>query len=549
VLFRSWEKLRSLMAHLIVPTLVIGLGVAGLRAALAACEHGNVIILSKAHHDCSNTAWAQGGIASVLSDADSFALHEHDTHVAGAGLCDEYAVRAIVRKGPEHLSELLRWGMRYDTDKSGCPALGREGAHTQARIVHADGDATGRELIRCLFDQVRKRDAIRIIDDSFVLDLLTPSNEPGSPVIGAISYHPRYGLQVFQATATVLASGGAGAIYRETSNPRLATGDGIAMAYRAGGTVSDAAFVQFHPTTLYIAGAPRALISEAVRGEGAHLIDADGYRFMLDDHELAELAPRDVVCRSILHRLRGTGHTNVYLDVRHLTGFSVRFPCINAMLLQYGLDPAIVPIPVNPAAHYTIGGIATDLAGRTNVPGLYAAGEVASTGFHGANRLASNSLLEGLVLGEAAGRSASRRTFANSRAPISVTSDLPSSNDGKLDIDDVLCSLRSTMWRDAGIERTGVRLSHAQNMIDLWAQYSLHRTFDTPAGWELQNMLFTSALVVRSALWRDESRGCHWRNDSPVHRERYCVHDEWRRWDSSPHEHPVDVYRQPSATA
>ena len=545
----------TLLPQVFTDTLVIGAGVAGLRAALAAGEHGEVIVLSKAELARSNTSWAQGGVAGVVGEGDSFADHERDTHVAGAGLCDDAAVRAVVRGGPERLNELIGWGMRFDLDGAGRPALGREGAHSRARVLHADGDATGRELSRCLAERVLACSSIRLFEGCFALDLITPNDEDGAPVMGAITHHPKYGLQMVWASATVLASGGAGMVYRETSNPRPATGDGVAMAYRAGAAVADTAFVQFHPTTLYLAGAPRALISEAVRGEGAHLIDTGGHRFMPDDHELAELAPRDVVCRSILRRLRVTGGTHVFLDVRHIDGFDDRFPGIAAMLAGYGLDPAEDPIPVNPAAHYAIGGVVTDLAGRTSVPGLYSAGEAAWTGLHGANRLASNSLLEGLVLGEAAGRATIERVRgdtpeglppcgwngAGQRAPVSVVSDIRPSDHGELDLSDVLSSLRSAMWHNAGIERTGERLTDAGEMIDFWARYTLDKIFDEPRGWEVQNMLLVAALIVRSAAWRAESRGCHWRDDTPETLDEFRVHDVWRRGRAEPAARAVDA--------
>jgi L-aspartate oxidase len=293
----------TLLPQIFTDTLVIGAGVAGLRAAVAASEHGDVIVLSKGDLKSTNTAWAQGGIAAVLTKDDSTESHVQDTLVAGAGLCDHDAVRAIVEHGPRSLRQLMSWGMRLDTNAEGELAVGREGGHSASRIVHTDGDATGRELQRCLVEKVRGTAGVRVFENCFALDLITPGNEPGSPVMGAITYHPKYGLQMIWAKSTILASGGAGVLFRETTNPAQATADGLAMAYRAGATVSDMAFVQFHPTTLYLPGAMRWLITEAVRGEGAYLLDSSHYRFMLDVHPLAELAPRDVVSRAIVRQI------------------------------------------------------------------------------------------------------------------------------------------------------------------------------------------------------------------------------------------------------
>jgi L-aspartate oxidase len=383
-------------------------------------------------------------------------------------------------------------------------------------------------------ERLRSLAAVRLFVDCFALDLITPSGEPGSPVMGAITHHPRYGLQVIWARCTIVAAGGAGMIYRETTNPRVATADGVAMAYRAGATVADMAFVQFHPTTLYLAGSPRSLITEAIRGEGAYLRDQTGERFMVGEHPLAELAPRDVVSRAIVRRLARQGGTHVHLDVRHLAGFKERFPGIADLLARFDLDPAEDLIPVNPAAHYFLGGVLTDLEGRTDVPGLLAVGEAACTGFHGANRLASNSLLEGLVMGEAAGRAAReawhpRPDGAMPRAPVPIVSDIRPSDQGEIDLSDVVSSLRSAMWRNAGIERTGPRLHDVGDMIDFWARYTLDKIFDDPQGWQTQNMLLAAALVARSAGWREESRGCHFRTDTPEPRGAFRVHDCWRR--------------------
>jgi L-aspartate oxidase len=556
----------SLLPQIFTDTLVIGTGVAGLRAAIAAAECGEVIILSKDGTEESNTAWAQGGIAAVMSREDTIESHIQDTLTAGAGLCDEPAVRAICAAAPERMRELAAWGMRFDKSAdSDIPHLNREGGHAHARILHADGDATGKELARCLVAKLAATSHVRLFTNCFSLDLITPSGEPGAPVMGAITHHPRYGLQMIWAKSTILATGGAGMVYRETTNPKCATADGMAMAYRAGAAVQDMAFVQFHPTTLYLAGRPRSLITEAVRGAGAYLLDHSGARFMVDVHPMAELAPRDVVSRAIVHRLATHGGTHVFLDVRHIERFRERFPGITALLKGVDLDPSKDLIPVNPAAHYTIGGVATDMIGRSSVPGLFAVGEVASCGLHGANRLASNSLLEGLVLGEAAGREAARIArltqagmtsqeaatwpvfaveagqggqggqaaseivFRPPPSPVPVISDIRPSDNAELDLSDVLSSLRSAMWRNAGVERSGPRLADVAEMIDFWARYTLDKIFDSPPGWQAQNMLLVAALIARSALWRAESRGGHVRMDCGEMLEGYRVHDRVRR--------------------
>ncbi len=570
----------SLLPQIFTDVLVIGTGVAGLRAAIAAAQAGReTIVLSKSDmpEADSNTAWAQGGIAAVISPEDSFDSHVEDTLIAGAGLCDEPVVREVVRGAPGRMAELARWGMQFDrsrttrheappTPLSPPPAhtpsvgrqagengradrdrsvlegieLGQEGAHSHPRILHAHGDATGKELARCLFAHVNDLPGVRIFSRCFAVDLITPGNEPGSPVMGAITYHPRYGLQMIWAKATILACGGAGMVYRETTNPRSATADGIAMAYRAGADVADLSFVQFHPTTLYLAGRPRSLISEAVRGEGAFLLDQSGHRFMLNEHPMGELAPRDVVSRAIVKRLASHGGTHVHLDVRHIKDFSRRFPGIAEMLASCDLDPSKDLIPVNPAAHYTIGGVWSDADGRTSVPGLFAVGETSCSGLHGANRLASNSLLEGLVLGERAGKAAAGvQPGSVPPAPVPIVSDIRPSDQAELDLSDVLSSLRSAMWRNAGIERSGTRLHDVSDMIDFWARYTLDKIFDTPEGWQVQNMLLGAALMARSAEWRCESRGCHWRSDFSSPRDEFHAHDLWRRGREEPELVPV----------
>ncbi|MCE7974306.1 MAG: L-aspartate oxidase [Leptolyngbya sp. PLA1] len=538
----------SLLPQIFTDTLVIGAGVAGLRAAIAAAQHGEVIVLSKSDLRSTNTAWAQGGIAGVMDAHDTTGAHEQDTLAAGAGACDPGIVRLVVSRGPALIEELFRWGMRADRASDGGLLLGREGGHSASRIVHAGGDETGRELQRVLVEQARRTTAVRLFEHCFALDLITPSDEPGSPVMGAITHHPKYGLQMIWAKATILASGGAGVLFRETTNPPSATADGEALAFRAGATLADMAYVQFHPTTLYLPGAGRALITEAIRGAGAHLLDESGRRFMVDLHPLAELAPRDIVAHAIVRQIAKQGGSHVLLDCRHVEQFPARFPGIAALLKRFGLDPASDLIPVHPAAHYMVGGVRTDDAGQTDVPGLYAAGEVACTGLHGANRLASNSLLEGLVFGERAGHHAAEMrqpaspndgrpagwAGAGRSAPVPVISDIRPSDRGELDLADVRSSLRSAMWKNVGIERTDQRLESVIEMIDFWARYTLDKIFDEPAGWETQNMLVTAALVARSAHWRRESRGCHFRADFPAPSQEFALRDCWRRGRAEP---------------
>lgn len=543
----------TLLPQIFTDVLVIGGGVAGLRAAVAASGFADVIVAIKGNLAQSNTYYAQGGIAAVLDEsAGSLDDHVADTVEAGAGLCDVPVVRAVVEAGPARIKELIAWGMRFDRalvgegEAEGPLALGKEGGHNRARIVHADGDATGRELVHTLERQVRQQQRVRVFEQCFVLDLITL--EGSNPqCIGAITHHPKYGLQVIWAAATILASGGCGQVFRESTNPAVATGDGLAMAYRAGARLQDLAFMQFHPTTLYVAGASRSLITEAVRGEGAYLVDRNGYRFMTDYDPRGELAPRDVVSRSILAQMAKTNYTHVYLDCRHIEPrrFAERFPGISALLRQFEIDPAKVLIPIHPSAHYMVGGVRTDACGRTNLLGLYACGEVACTGLHGANRLASNSLLEGLVLGEVAGRVCQEMLGPNGagvsglRGPVKVVSDIRPSERSELDLADVRSSLRSIMWRHVGIERTGDRLTEVVEMFDFWARYTLDKIFDDRLGWEVQNMLLVGALMTRAALWRAESRGTHYRLDYPAAREEFRRHDVWQRGRGEPEAMPV----------
>ena len=522
----------GLLPQIFCDTLILGSGVAGLRAAIAAAgpesdtNHHQVIVCTKDRINESNTSYAQGGIAAVLpsNTTDSIDAHIQDTLTAGAGMCNHAAVDLVCTQGPTCVQELIEWGAQFDKDTNDKLAVGREGGHHASRIYHAGGDATGLEIQRTLTTKANQHESIRLFDHCFVIDLLTPSNEPGSPVMGAITWHKQYGLQVIWARTTILASGGSGQVYRESSNPRIATGDGVALAYRAGASIADMEFIQFHPTTLYIPGAPRTLISEAVRGEGAHLLDDAGNRFMPDIHELAELAPRDVVSRAITQQLALQGGKHVWLDCRHINNFKARFPSIWSTLRSFAIDPATDPIPVHPAAHYQIGGVQTNLTTATDIPNLFAIGEAACTGLHGANRLASNSLLEGLVMGAIAGQHAAQRS-GQSPTPTTIISAIQPSTHAKLDLTDVRSSLRSTMWYNAGISRSRTQLADACDMFDLWGRYTLDKVFETPDGWEVQNLLFTAKLIAQAALNRPNSIGTHWVKADPDQAPDEPAHD------------------------
>ncbi|MCA9290099.1 MAG: FAD-binding protein, partial [Phycisphaerales bacterium] len=350
-----------------------------------------------------------------------------------------------------------------------------------------------------------------------------------SHVLGAITHHARYGLQIIWARSTILACGGAGQVFRETTNPKVATGDGLAMAFRAGAAVADVEFVQFHPTTLYIAGATRSLITEAVRGEGGFLVDRRGERFMVAAHPMAELAPRDIVSRTIVEQLARSQDPCVFLDIRARGSawFVDRFPGLARLLAQFDLDPGVDLIPVRPCAHYTVGGVWCDLDGRTTVPGLFVCGEVACSGLHGANRLASNSLLEGLVFGRRAGVAASIAPADGPRGPSQIISSIPLSEGGEIDLGDVRSSLRSAMWRNVGIVRTGSKLHDAVEMFDFWGRYTMDKIFDEPDGWEVQNMITVAALLGRAAAWRTETRGAHARTDFPASDDGLLAHALW----------------------
>ena len=502
------------LAHYFTDVLVIGGGLAGVRAALEVQPPLRVTIVTKDSLRESASTRAQGGIASVLGPEDRFQSHIEDTLAAGKGLCEQEIVEMVVREGPARVQELVAWGTRFDRVGDRL-ALTREGGHTWPRVVHALGDATGKEVMRAVIARLRERPNVRVHEHCFTLDLLTVDGV----CRGALIWDERRGFAAVWAKATILATGGAGRLYRETTNPKVATGDGFAMAFRAGCTLRDLEFVQFHPTALYIAGSARHLITEAVRGEGAYLRDVNGYRFMSEYHPNAELASRDDVSRAITRQMEKTQHPCVYLDLRHLDASFVRnrFPGLCSICAEFGLDPTRDLIPVRPAAHYTIGGVKIDADSRTDLEGLWACGEVTSSGLHGANRLASNSLLEGLVFGARAGADAARAVRRTQE--ILTVERIESGHykvaDASYDVRDLTNSVQSLMTRSVGIERRGPELRQAIGQLEFWTRFVFDVEFQGPAGWELQNILTIGGLIARSALVREESRGCHYRSDFP----------------------------------
>lgn len=509
--------------HHFVDLLVIGSGLAGLRVASAAHPHQTVLLLSKDRLRESNSNYAQGGIAGVLAPEDDFESHVRDTLRAGGNLCHEAVVDMVIRDGPHRIEELIAWGTQFD-QTDGTLQLGREGGHSQSRIVHAHGDATGREVMRAMIAHTRRSKRREIWEQAFTLDLLTHDGRCHGALVSRQGGPP---VMVW-AKQTILCTGGAGQVFRESTNPPVATGDGFAVAYRAGVELRDMEFIQFHPTVLYIAGSSRSLITEAVRGEGAYLVDVNGHRFMPDYDDRAELAPRDVVSQSIIRQMAVTRHNCVYLDLAHLESDKVlkRFPGIAKKCHEFGLDITTDRIPVRPGAHYMIGGVSVDRAGRTSLPGLWAAGEVTSSGLHGANRLASNSLLEGLVFGAVAGQGAAR---AAAEMP-DVMQALPIENSESrhqlhsLDLGDIRASLKSLMGRRVGVERDEAGLREAIMSIDSFFAYVMPHQFDNELGWETQNLLLTARMMAGAALARQESRGVHYRCDFPEPND-----PQWRR--------------------
>jgi L-aspartate oxidase len=509
--------------HFFADVLVIGSGLGGLRAAMAVDPKLSVVVVTKQNADQSSSNLAQGGIAGVLDPNDRFEDHVADTLDAGGSLCDQAVVERVIREAPQRIGELVEWGTQFDQVGDRL-ALTREGGHGRDRVAHALGDATGKEVMRVMLARAKQSPNVNIWENTFTLDLLTLDGA----CRGAITWNALHGKTMLWAKQTILATGGAGQLYRETTNPEVATGDGMALAYRAGAELRDVEFMQFHPTVLYIAGGSRSLISEAVRGEGARLVDRNGYRFMPDYDSRAELAPRDIVSLAIVSQMEKTRHPNVYLELAHLDPARVlaRFPGIAAVCREFNLDITRDRIPVRPGAHYMMGGVTVDDKGRTTLPRLWAAGEVISSGLHGANRLASNSLLEAMVYGAHAGEGASQ---AAAEAHDDFTAalienprvDAPAE---PLKLADIRNSLQSLMWRNMGVRRDGEGLQEALTTIDHWSRYVLPRQFADPTGWELQNMLCVARLMIKAAIQRKETRGSHVRPDFPQTDDT-----QWRR--------------------
>jgi L-aspartate oxidase len=497
---------------------VVGSGIAGLTCALHLREAGlHVTVVTKVNIDDGSTRWAQGGIAAVLDPLDSPEAHARDTLVAGVGLGDAGAVEVLVREGPARVRELMRWGAAFDRHPDGSLMLTREGGHHANRIVHAGGDATGAEVQRALHAAVQRDPWIRLIEHALVLDLLTTKKGRACGVtLHVLGEGAEDGVGAVLARAVVLATGGMGQVYSVTTNPSVSTGDGVALALRAGAVVTDLEFVQFHPTALYTSrgGAQQPLVSEALRGEGGYLRDADGKRFMVGQHELAELAPRDIVAKGIHRVMAAEGSDNVWLDARHVTDVTSRFPTITAFCREAGVDPADDLIPVAPAAHYASGGVRTDLQGRTSIRGMYACGEVACTGVHGANRLASNSLLEGLVFGRriAADIAANLPEPGEPADPEVLESGGAVATSGRL-------PLQRAMSRGAGVLRSAESLKEAAVAVGA--------AEPAPAGtaaWEAANLFTVAGALVAAASKREETRGCHWREDFPEASDAWLGH-------------------------
>ena len=496
-----------------VDFIVVGAGVAGLRAAIALAEAGKVLVLAKQELTESATQYAQGGIAVALSDEDEISLHLQDTINAGDGIVNVDAARVLVEEGPERIQELIDWGTQFD--RSGTKlTFTREAAHSRDRILHAHGDSTGREIGRALHAKASSLKNILLSEFEFTAGLHVESGRAG----GVELISGKGDLHLVSSSAVLLATGGAGNVYSNTTNPAVATGDGVAMAYAAGAEISDMEFVQFHPTALYLKNAPRFLLSEALRGEGAVLRNAEMIRFMHKYHDMAELAPRDVVARAIAHEMEVSRLKDpvVYLDMTHLKEdhIKARFPRIYATCLQHNVDITVDQVPIRPAAHYLMGGVRTDLLGRSSLPGLYAAGETACTGVHGANRLASNSLLEGLVFGARAGH-AMRECLTGKHTASGHLPIQPAPGSKSTGVEPFIREVQQIMWNKAGIVRSRQSLDEAMQQLQ-----TLSERLPLPSSrrnCEARNIHTSALLITRSALARLESRGAHYRTDYPAH--------------------------------
>ncbi|MBI5187850.1 MAG: L-aspartate oxidase [Nitrospirae bacterium] len=516
----------------IVDFLIIGSGVAGLRAAIELASHGSVLVVTKDRPTESSTEYAQGGIAVALSDEDEVGIHFEDTLKAGDGLCREDAVKILVEEGPERILELISWGAEFDREGTKLDFT-IEAAHSRKRILHAHGDATGRELERVLLNKVRSFPSVKKYPFAFTIDLIIRNGK----CYGAYILKDGKVNAIF-ARATVLCTGGAGQIFSRTTNPLVATGDGIAIAFRAGAVLEDMEFVQFHPTSLYSPLAPQFLLSESMRGEGAILRNINKQRFMENYHPMAELASRDIVSRAIISEMVKTNSDHVYLDLTHLEKEFIkkRFPRIYSTCLQYNVDITKELVPVSPAAHYIMGGVKTDTNGATNIKGLYAAGEVACTGVHGANRLASNSLLEGLVFGARAGRTAASELRVKS-SELRVLEDLKTPNSELIthhsslpDHEEIRHELKKLMWERVGIIRCGESLGNAREKLAGWS-FILNKTFLTRRELELKNMLTVAELITEAAILRKGSVGAHYRSDFLQRGEGWQRHITWKKGD------------------
>jgi L-aspartate oxidase len=507
-------RTRSSSAPTQADFLVVGSGVAGLRAALALSRAGRVLVLTKGHPLQSSSIHAQGGVAVAMSEEDDVAIHLTDTLKAGHGLCRKEAVRVLVEEGPERIQELIRWGAKFDKT-GGKFAFAREAAHSRSRILRARGDATGNEMVRVLIVEAMRQTRIQRLDYHFTVDLVVEAGR----CCGALVLDEHSGRRfILPARAVVLTTGGAGQVYARTTNPPNATGDGMGMALRAGAVLQDMEFVQFHPTALYLPSSPPFLLSEAMRGEGAQLRNNKGQLFMHRYHPLGALAPRDIVSRAIWAEMAATKARHVYLDVTQLGADFIRrrFPTIYATCLRYDIDITEEWIPVSPSAHYMMGGVWTDLNGATTVPGLFAAGEVACSGVHGANRLASNSLLEGLVFGARAATAAvayAERQEIPSLAAHEAA--LKTEHFGSVDDAEKLrSSLRRMMWGQVGVIRSGESLIRACAQLSRWAQL-MAQPFSNRAAIEVKNMVQVAQCIAEAALWRENSIGAHYRSDFP----------------------------------